>query len=99
MSACSASAPARAILEHLVDRARIDVPVAVCSPCRRRMLSSRKTSLPRTRRNPIRERVEHRLVFDQSPEESLTPATVTGNFFSNRSISASVIAPATPGMC
>src|SRR5258708_24971026 len=69
------------------------LPVAVMQPTPpERMLSSRKTSLPANTSKPDFAKASSiALVFFQSPDESLTPATVLGNFFSNRSISGSVI--------
>jgi len=84
----------RASSGNLVDRAGVDVAgrgdaaLAAASSC-----CEQETPLSRrTRRTRIsRTRRASPLVFDQSPEESLTPATFAGNFFSSRSTSASVI--------
>ena len=56
------------------------LPVAVMQPLPPlRMLSSRNTSLPaNTSKPPLAKLSSIALVFDQSPEESFTPATMPG---------------------
>src|SRR5260221_5889407 len=78
------------------------LPVAVMQPTPpERMLSSRKTSLPANTSKPDFAKASSiALVLFQSPEESFTPATVSGNFFSSRSIKGSVIGTCdTGGIC
>src|SRR5258708_16851663 len=63
------------------------LPVAVMQPTPpERMLSSRKTSLPANTSKPdFANASSIAFVLFQSPEESFTPATVRGKFFSSRS--------------
>src|SRR5439155_244754 len=88
MPACSLSASAeRQFLKTLAIGPGLMLPVAVMQPLPPlRMLSRRKVSLPaKTSKPPFANASSIALVFDQSPEESFTPATIPG--YLDRSLS------------